>query len=544
MSGCSRRRARHRVGVVVLAAVLAGVLPPVAAVQAANPASARTDKAPAENRTALEKAAASGESVEVVADRTAYSQTLANPDGTFTLTQSTSPQRVKGADGAWRAVDATLERRADGSVGPKAAVVDLGFSGGGSGADMIRLGSRRGSMTLGWPGPLPEPKLQGATATYPEVLAGVDLQLTATVEGYREVLVVKTAEAAANPRLEQIRLAAGGQGLNLVEGAGGGLRALDEDGNAVFVGPAGQMWDSAGGEGPQPQLSRSSALDTPQLVDTAAAGGDSAEPGKGDASADLPVAVAPDALTIAPDLALLRGQKTVYPVFIDPPVGLGASERTVLSSDGDRFYDFDGDYGVGNCSRNGPYYCGSDYTNRMLFEFAPTKLSGKHVLDATFRAHETWSFSCTPQWVNLVRTNNFSEGTRWPGPKELDLLGDRHVSAGRGDQCSPDQPDSWVEFNDNPAEPDENLRSSVRSFADGKITRLTFMLKAKYENDPDGWKRFDDNAELQVTYVAKPGVPTNVTLIPGDGTTGYCKASSSDPLIATELDWVMSGPFA
>ena len=34
---------------------------------------------------------------------------------------------------------------------------------------------------------------------YAEVLPGVDLRLTATTEGYREVLVVKSAEAAANP---------------------------------------------------------------------------------------------------------------------------------------------------------------------------------------------------------------------------------------------------------------------------------------------------------------------------------------------------------
>ncbi|WP_330290068.1 hypothetical protein [Streptomyces sp. NBC_00576] len=76
---------------------------------------------------------------------------------------------------------------------------------------------------------------------------GVHLQLTAMAEGYREVLVVKSAQAAANPTLEQVRLSASGGGLQVLPSAGCGLRALDEDGNAVFRGPAEMMWDSAGG---------------------------------------------------------------------------------------------------------------------------------------------------------------------------------------------------------------------------------------------------------------------------------------------------------
>ncbi|MFD0396166.1 hypothetical protein ACFQ3Z_44670 [Streptomyces nogalater] len=55
----------------------------------------------------------------MTADRTEYSTTHANPDGSFTLTQSTTPQRVKEADGGWGGVDPVLERRADG-VAPRA----------------------------------------------------------------------------------------------------------------------------------------------------------------------------------------------------------------------------------------------------------------------------------------------------------------------------------------------------------------------------------------------------------------------------------------
>ncbi|MFD0396167.1 hypothetical protein ACFQ3Z_44675 [Streptomyces nogalater] len=122
---------------------------------------------------------------------------------------------------------------------------------------MIRLGKGGRSVTLDWAGVLPQPVLDGPTATYPDVFDGVDLQLTATAEGYREVLVVTTPEAAQNPALEQVTLAASGDGLSVVPGAGGGLRAVDEDGNAVFRGPAGQMWTPGDDEtGPQTQLMR------------------------------------------------------------------------------------------------------------------------------------------------------------------------------------------------------------------------------------------------------------------------------------------------
>ncbi|MEV5342019.1 LamG domain-containing protein [Streptomyces sp. NPDC052676] len=484
--------------------------------------------------TALAQARASGERVEVTADRTEYSTTHANPDGTFLLTQSSTPQRVKQADGSWGAVDPTLERRSDGRIAPKGAVVDLSFSGGGPGSDMLRLGKDGRSFTLGWADALPEPSLDGATATYSNVLDGVDLQLTATAEGYREVLVVKTPQAARHPALEQVELTASGDGLAVVPGAGGGLRAVDEDGNAVFRGPAGQMWDSSGDteSGPRPQLMTSDAETSPNSEPEE----DPSQPGEGDASAVLPVKVDGGTVAVRPDLNLLRGEDTVYPVFIDPPVGLGAQERTKISSDGDKFWMFDDDKGVGKCGSADGYSCGSGYVDRMYFEFAPTKLAGKYVLDATFRARETWSFNCTPYWVDLERTDNISEGTRWPGPAQLDQMGDRYVSAGRGDLCTPDQPDAWIEFNDNPDETDENLKNTVRSFADGKISRLTLMLRAKDETEPRAWKRFDDNAELQVVFAYKPGVPTDVGLIPGDGTTAYCKKSASDPLIVTRKD--------
>ncbi|WP_079143887.1 LamG-like jellyroll fold domain-containing protein [Streptomyces luteocolor] len=528
--------------------MLLSLLPSVA-FAAADPSPDPVPQSGLSEQSASQRAVASGEPVEVSAERTEYTTTMANPDGTFVLTQATEPQRARTADGGWRGIDVTLEKRSDGTVGPKAAVVDLAFSGGGRGADMLRLGRDGQGLRLGWPTSLPAPSLDGATATYADVpIKGVDLQLTATAEGYREVLAVKTAEAAASPELEKIKLSARGEGLSLVPGEGGGLRAVDADGNAIFRGPAGQMWDSAGDTAQQPQKSGpAKRAVTPQTERALAPQGEQpgtqspAQPGEGDASAELPVTVGDGAVSVSPDLDLLRGKDTVYPVFIDPSVGLGKSEWTKLSSDGDKFWKFSEPKGVGRCGIADGYACSTGgYTDRMYFEFGASKLSGKQVLDATFRAYETWSFNCTPYWVDLERTDNISEGTRWPGPRQLDQMGDRYVSAGRGDLCSPDQPNSWVEFNDNPDEKDENLTSTVRSLADGKISRLTLMLRAKDEGEPRAWKRFDSNAELKVWYVHKPGVPTSVGAIPGTGTKAYCRPSSAPLTVTTATPTVQA----
>ncbi|MDX3752480.1 LamG domain-containing protein [Streptomyces sp. AK08-02] len=511
-------RARRLVSGLTVTALLAALpaLGVTSSVAQADDAEPPTSEASA----ALEQAKASGEAVEVVGAREEYATTHANPDGySFTLTKSVVPVRVAQPDGSWAEPDATLERRVDGSIGPKASVVDISLSAGGDGGGLVKLAEDGRSLSLGWPGSLPKPVLDGASATYAEVLPGVDLRMTATVEGVRQVLIVKSAEAAANPELERIEFSLKTQGLTVATRAGGGLAAMDEDGNAVFRSPAAQMWDSAGDTAGTGTMTMSlAAVDDEPVVDGhGEISADPADgPGNGDASAVLPVELTEDAVAVVPDAGLLSGENTVYPLYIDPDVGLEESERTVLSSDGDTFYNFSGGddgEGVGYCDTyvtgGFAYYCGSGYKQRMYFEFGPTGLAGKKVLDAKFRVTEKWSMSCQPSTVDLVRTGGISSATRWPGPtSSWDLLGDRTVSAGRGAMCDPDQPDAPITFDDDPAQSYENLTHTVQVFAAGGFDRLTLMLKAHNENDPNSWKRFDDNAALVVTYVGLPAVPT------------------------------------
>ncbi|WP_129306469.1 LamG domain-containing protein [Streptomyces sp. L2] len=513
--------------------------------QQASAALGESDPAPlSEGQQALADARQSGHQVEVMSQRTDRTTVFANPDGySFTLQESAVPVRVGTAGGGWQAPDATLVRRSDGSVAPKAAAVGMTFSGGGDRTPLARITDRGRSMELSWPGSLPAPTLDGTSALYPDVLPGVDLQLNATPESFQPVFVVKTAEAAANDQLKKLTFGLKADGLQVREGPSGNLVAVDASGQTVFKAPPARMWDSAGqATGTQTKLMRTEAVGTngsgPSGTSAtgAALADEGVEPGQGDTVARMDVEVGKNSLTVVPDARMLDStDASAFPVFIDPTVTWGESERTLLRSDGYESYgwgngDDDQGKGAGKCGSWSGYYCGPGYVQKLYFEFSPSSLKGKKVLDATFRVTEPWAFQCDPRWVDLVRTNNISSSTTWSSrPKELDWMVDRYVSAGRGSLCDPDSPKAPIEFNDSAKEPNENLTPTVADFAAGKFSRLTLELRAHDESDTSAWKRFRNDAVLAVTFVGLPdkatGVGLNVNKKP------VCEHHESDPQI-------------
>nr|WP_152884153.1 LamG-like jellyroll fold domain-containing protein [Streptomyces adustus] len=494
---------------------------------------------------AAQRAVASGSPVEVADDRTEYTTTYADPDGTtFRLDQSTVPVRVHRSDGSWVSPDPSLEVRADGTVGPKAAVVQLAFSDGGDGSGLVDIARGGRSLRLGWPGRLPKPTLDGASAVYADVLPGVDLRMTATTEGFRELLVVKTPQAAADPELKRVTLSLESDGLTVTSTSGGGMTAVDADARPVFSAPAALMWDSQGdaatsGLSTRPErtaaVTRASAPSPSATAapSTSTSTEGTAGPGDGDASAVLPVQVGTDSLTVVPDTGMLtNSDSSAYPLYIDPSVGLDQTAHTYLRSDGVTDFNWGNGSsnegkGAGHCSSWNGYYCGPGYTERLYFQFSPSSLAGKKVLSATFRATESWSFTCDARWVDLERTSNISSSTTWANrPSYLGVMASRDVSAGRSSLCDPSQPPAPIEFSGS------SLTSTVGDFAAGKFSRLTLLLKARDETDTSAWKRFRNDAVLSVTYVGLPAVPTKAGIVEGNGIS--CDTDSADPDVITD----------
>src|SRR5260221_290417 len=80
------------------------------------------------------------------------------------------------------------------------------LSGGGT-RRLARMSIDGRSLSLTLPMGLPAPPLDGAAATYPNLLPGVDLRVTADLQGgFAQVLVVHSATAAANPALRALAL--------------------------------------------------------------------------------------------------------------------------------------------------------------------------------------------------------------------------------------------------------------------------------------------------------------------------------------------------
>ncbi|MFD5650091.1 hypothetical protein [Streptomyces sp. NPDC127039] len=100
-----------------------------------------------------------------MADRTPESEASA-----LAAQTSAAPVRARRSDGGWAPVDTTLVREADSTVRAKNTTAALTFSGGGSGASLVALENQGHELCFGWPTALPEPGLDGDTATYAEIL--------------------------------------------------------------------------------------------------------------------------------------------------------------------------------------------------------------------------------------------------------------------------------------------------------------------------------------------------------------------------------------
>ncbi|RZU16407.1 concanavalin A-like lectin/glucanase superfamily protein [Kribbella rubisoli] len=459
----------------------------------ATTAVAKTPAPPAIGRTleeASKYAAASGDPVEIADRTTETSQTFANADGSFTTKLSNQPVRARQGD-TWRAVDTNLEFRSDGTVGPKVAVAQVTLSGGGSGL-LARLGLKDGTFELKSPWSLPQPTLSGSTATYSDVIAGVDVVVEATAEGFSYNVVVKNRAAATSPALRSLHLPVTTSGLSLRSGRAGGPMYVAADGREVLSAGDGVMWDSAQ-PGPQTKLSgppRPSA----QIVDDGPSGAHSAEVEvRGDESG----------LTLVPDSELLTATSTVYPVVLDPVPATRSATAWAAAWQlypTTSFYKTTHSLGVGF----------EDYEQhkivRSFFQFDTSAFAGKKILDSTLRTYEVHSASCAARSVTVARTGAISAATTWNNQPAVQLTAtSKSFANGYNSSC----PDAYVEF------PVTN--SMVDTAAKG-YTTSTFRLSATDETDGIAWKQFSSFGELQLHYLTPPDVPRRVGLTdPNEG---------------------------
>jgi hypothetical protein len=458
--------------------------------------------------TAVGQAKLLGSAVEVPVWTSETRRVLANPDATLTLEQSVVPVRVRRGSG-WVAVDTTLRRDATGVVAG-ATTAGVVFSGGGT-APMATVSRAGTSLAVSWPyGALPAPALSGSTATYAEVLPGVDLVLTATADGYTEVLVVKSPAAAADTRVRTLRFGtqvAGGT----VRASQSGFAVVDRSGVEVLTSPRPLMWDTDGAA-----AAGSAAAATPGGAGDSTSG--PAGPDEGDRVANMTATVTGPSVDVVADAAMLASPAAVFPLYLDPGVSATANRTAWAmvnrSYPNTAYYKWTGDEGAGWTDQEGTHL------KRLFFQFDVAAVRGKHILSSTFKAFETWSHSCTAAQVLLGTAGSFGSGTTWNNqPSWIRQIDSRTVAYGRTG-CTPGG--SWVDF---------NAVSGVSEAASKNWSALVLQMRGYPENDRVAWKRFRYDTTLSVTYNTPPAKPVNLRTT-SPATT--CVVSDTPPLIPND----------
>ncbi|MFF3844232.1 VCBS repeat-containing protein [Streptomyces sp. NPDC002328] len=519
-----RQRPTRRSVRAALVAVLAGgtlgltpLMPLTAGAADADPTSVAgtgsTEAAANAEESALQKAAESGKPVEVVSARSETSETHALPNGNLRTTQHTLPVRVK-REGVWTPVDTTLTEAA-GRISPKAAPGRVTFSAGGD-THLVTLADQGGELSLTWPKALPEPVLDGATATYPEVFQGVDLAVKASVDGFSQALIVKTPEAADNDELAQIDFGLSTKGLELTKDtATGTLRAVNAAGQTVFASSTARMWDSSGTEEepaagtPTPAKASAKVSAKVSAKATASEEADTEPSPLTSKSSEVGVRVSDEKIVLTPDQKLLNAPDTEFPVYIDPRM-TGKREAWTIAykpHPNSSYWNGTGwDGGTTSEARVG-YESSTGGTARSFFRVGSKFLAGVKVIDAQFQITETHSWSCTPKPVELYLTGSISSSTTWNKQPSWSTRQDsRSVAHGNEDfGCA----NAAVDF----AAKDAAVKAAA-----SKWSNITFGLRAPQSaednKDEYSWKKFKPDAKLIVEYNRPPKAPWALDTIP------------------------------
>jgi len=372
--------------VAVIAVVAAGIigvqgaaLTPAEAIEAPSSPSVPDALTAPDAASATQIATTYDHPVAIDSETTPQTIVSALANGEYRYESDTLPVRVRqGA--TWVDVNENLEAQPGGMLRPRVSASPVRFSGGNS--DVLdQVQTRSGDwVTETWPyGNLPVPTVSGAVATYADVLPDVDIKLTATETGMSNVLVVKTDDAAADPRLQSLRLSI--SGATVAPAASDTLAARAPDGSIVVAGSP-LWWDSSHG--------------------ATAAGPAGDDPAR-------PVAHTTDTSGMTLDVGkTVEATTPTYPVFVDPE--WGSNDTHVWYTDAafpsQTYYDAN----VGTDLRVG---ISAPYKSDMFFQFSLPAIAGATVSKAVINTQQVWSGTCSPTAIDVHMYGPKTAGFSW-----------------------------------------------------------------------------------------------------------------------------------
>ncbi|GAA3435193.1 hypothetical protein GCM10018954_047990 [Kutzneria kofuensis] len=467
----------------------------MAPVAAAAPA---VPDAVADPATALKLAHQANKQVLVTSQTTDASETVANPDGSWTLTAHSEPVRMQ-QNGAWVPLDATLVKRPDGAITPKALPLDIVLNAGGTGstaAPIVRVGLGDKQAGLTWPTDLPVPQLSGDAATYANVFPDVDLRIEVTTRGYTENMVVKSAAAARSAAIAGVTFGLYTRNTTVSVGDGG-MQVKDMTGNVLFTGDASSMWDSSG-----------AGTEAEKVLG----------PGGGNRHAKMTVSASANAVTIAPDQAFLADPKTKFPVVLDPESSCDscvAQAHVVVQSGFPTQKNYNQTTQDLSNLKAGYETEDAAAISRSYFEVNTSQLAGAVIHSATVNTTLLHSAACsvsdndaTGLWLSggITPDTSWARSATSAGQPPL-VLG---ISTSNVTNCH-DAPDVLMQF---------DAKDAANYAVSHGVTTSTFMLASTADvdhgqQDLNSWRRFALNPILQVKYNKPPNTPTNLAMEDG-----------------------------
>lgn len=430
-------------------------------------------------------------------------------------------------NGAWQDLNPTLHANPDGTISPAVTTGGLVLSGGGSGPLAVMTADAR-RLALTWPTTLPAPTLSGATATYPSVLPGVDLIVTASAQGgFSDVLVVHNASAAANPALASLKLGLAASGLTVTADSNGNLSAAaGPSAPAMFTAPAPLMWDSAA---PPAATATTTSSGGTTVADGSGqpAYSSATAPGAAAHTTDVPVTVSGTAITLTPPASALTGATTVYPVYIDPTwykVTSDISAWTQVDSawPTQSYWKESDNLQIGLCDFAG---CTTTFKARSFIRMPLSSLPTDAQVNAAYLYMTNhWAPSCTATAAQLWTTGGISSATTWNNqPSWQSEVQQKYFAYGYSSSCA------WQ-----PEDVTWDVSSVMQNDVANGASSQTFGIRAASESDDSQWKQFRHgtfNTQLTIHYNDPPGKPTARSTNPG----GACQYSASDgPVIGND----------
>ncbi|MHA7862046.1 RHS repeat-associated core domain-containing protein [Tessaracoccus sp. Y36] len=440
-------------------------------------------------------ARAQGVRVEVLSERTETRQVWVHPDGLVEEATAFGAVRFEdesAADG-WRDIDTTLTKTSEGIV-PVAMPVEVELAGEASGELVVFDQGGDDEVGLALEGvTLPEPTLEGNTATYAEVLPGVDVTVEVLTAGFEVLWVVKSAEAA------QLLVDTFGVDGQVVlptklrskiapEAAGDGSVQFQLLGERVGRFGVPTMWDSS--------------VDVPGVRGAETKAGFTLEPQAQARSAGRDrSATAGRGLGVTADEQWLLDEERVFPISIDPTY-LMYSVSPVFDTWVQHGVTVDKstatDLRIGNP--------GQGQVARSFLNFKVADFRDRKIVRANLSLYQSYASTCAAHPFASYDAGLASTSSRWTAQP---TLGMKRVtvstSAGHSSAC----PAARVSI---------DMTAQAQAWSISTATQVGMMLGATDITNANGWKIFhssegNNKPVIAVFYNRVPDMPVAPTVV-------------------------------